>query len=499
MKKVTWTPEPPTSGKTDLVVVAYEPGAKNAAFERIDRSARGAISERLRAERFRGQHDRILEWSGSTRRGRRRVVVVGVGRGPGAARWREAVARGVAVATRHRLRSIAVFVDGSGEKTELRVAWSAEALLMASYRFRRYKTKGASAPPPSIGRVGVAVEGMNASEGRRCVKLGRARAEAVNLCRDLVNEPANELNPEELAARAAGLAEKKGGLSCDLLGAREVREQGLSLLDAVARGSEHGPRLAHLVYRPAADPVARIALVGKGVTFDSGGLCLKPGKSMSEMKTDMAGAALVLAAIAALGELGVRAEVHGIVPIAENAVDGRAYRPGDVLTALSGKTVEIVNTDAEGRLLIADALTYAVRRVEPDWIVEHSTLTGSCAVALGNRRAGLISDEGELAGSYLAAAERAGELFWRLPMASELERDLRSEVADVKHHGGRFGGAISAALFLRRFSGEVPLAHVDMAGPARSDKRTVLCPPGGTGFGVLSVLEHLLAQKGATA
>ncbi|MFO8070647.1 MAG: leucyl aminopeptidase [Polyangia bacterium] len=498
MKKVTWTPEPPTSGKTDLVVVAYEPRAKNEAFERLDRSARGAIFERSRAERFRGQHDRVLEWSGSTRRGPRRVAVVGVGPRPGAARWREAVARGVAVATRHRLRSVAVFVDGSGEQIALRVGWSAEALLMASFRFWRYKTKIASAPPPSIGRVGVAVKGISASEGRRCVKLGRARAGAVNLCRELVNEPANELNPEELAARAAGLAEKDG-LSCRVLGAREVREQGMSLLDAVARGSEHGPRLAHLVYRPSADPVARIALVGKGVTFDSGGLCIKPGKSMSEMKTDMAGAALVLAAMSALGELGVRAEVHGVVPIAENAVDGRAYRPGDVLTAFSGKTVEIVNTDAEGRLLLADALTYAARSVEPDWIVEHSTLTGSCAVALGNQRAGLISDDEELAGSYLAAAERAGELFWKLPMAPELERDLRSEVADVKHHGGRFGGAISAALFLRRFSGGVPLAHVDMAGPARSDRKTVLGPRGGTGFGVLSVLEHLSAQGEATA
>jgi leucyl aminopeptidase len=208
------------------------------------------------------------------------------------------------------------------------------------------------------------------------------------------------------------------------------------------------------------------------------------------MKTDMAGAAVVLAAMVALPKLGVTAEVHGLIPLAENAVNGLAYRPSDIFESYSGITVEVVNTDAEGRLLLADALAFA-EELRPDEIIDHATLTGACVIALGSHRAGVMGTDDLLCESYLAAARQAGELMWRLPLAGELEGELRSDVADVRNVGGRWGGAITAALFLKRFVKKAPWIHVDIAGPSRAEKNTPLTRRGGTGFGVLSCLSYL--------
>jgi leucyl aminopeptidase len=230
--------------------------------------------------------------------------------------------------------------------------------------------------------------------------------------------------------------------------------------------------------------------VGKGVTFDSGGLSIKIGKSMYDMKTDMAGAGVVLGVMSALPALKPEVEVHGIIPATDNAINGNATRPGDVFKSLSGKTVEVLNTDAEGRLILADALTYAERQ-KPDVIIDHATLTGACVVALGPHTAGVFSSKEATADAYLNAADNAGELVWRLPLAKDLKRDIRSDVADIKNIGGQYGGAITAALFLQNFVKKTPWVHVDIAGPARSDSGSAFCPKGATGFGVLTALRYL--------
>jgi leucyl aminopeptidase len=489
--KVSWTREPPEGFDADLVVLPCRAGGRPLFPERLDRATRGMLGELARAEKFRGQPGRTLVWSGRVKGKLGRVALIGVeGPAPGPHQWRLAVARGVEIAARVRARSVAVYSDATEAKQLAReTAWSAEALLLAAYRFDRHRTKPRDAAMPASGRVGASHGPADAAGTRDAVRRGRSRGEAQLRCRDLVNEPANVLGPEELAGQAAAMAADRG-LECRVLGPAEIRERGMNLLLAVASASTAGPRLVHLIYRPERTGGSRVALVGKGITFDSGGLCLKPGASMGEMKTDMAGAATVLAVMSALPGSGIDREVHGILPIAENAVSGGACRPGDVVTGLSGLSVEIVNTDAEGRLVLADALAYAAG-LEPAAIIEHSTLTGACLVALGPHRAGALSRDDGLVERYLAAAERAGELFWRLPMAPELERELRSDVADLKNIGGRHGGTIAGALFLQRFAGKRPFLHLDIAGPARADQRSPLCPKGGTGFGVPTCLEFL--------
>jgi len=416
---------------------------------------------------------------------------VGTGKSGGARTWRRVFARVVELAARHRLKgAVAVYVDGPDEETRMReISWAVEGLILGGYRFTAHRTGRLPVKPPGSGKVAVYAPGEPVASAKSAVVKARTRAESVELCRDLVNEPANVLNPVEFAARARSVAESVG-LKCSVLDRAGLTEKGMNLILAVGQGSSNEPRFVHLTYEPDEPSGETVALVGKGVTFDTGGLCLKPGKPMADMKTDMAGAAVVLATMAALPKLGVSAEVHGLIPLAENAVNGQAYRPSDIFRSYAGITVEVVNTDAEGRLLLADALAYATE-LGPDGIVEHATLTGACVVALGLHRAGLMGTDDSLCDSYLAAARRAGELMWRLPLAEELDNDIKSDVADVKNIGGRWGGAITAGLLLRRFVKKVPWIHVDIAGPARAEKSTPLARRGGTGFGVLTCLSYL--------
>ncbi|MBW2276227.1 MAG: leucyl aminopeptidase [Deltaproteobacteria bacterium] len=492
--KVTWTNDSLEGSKAALVAIPFRKGGPNPAFERLDRKSRGALKELAREERFKGDQNRIIVWRSGRKGLPKRIAVVGMGKSSGAGVWRRMFGRVVELAARHQLRgAVAIFVDGPDEETRSReITWAVEGLILGSYRFTTHRTDRPSGTPPGNGRVAVFAPKEPVVAAKSVVVKARARAESVVLCRDLVNEPANVLNPAEFAARARALAED-AGLECKVLDRAALAKKGMNLIVAVGQGSSNEPRFVHLIYKPADRSGRRIALVGKGVTFDTGGLCLKPGKPMAEMKTDMAGAAVVLSTMAALSKLGVTAEVHGLIPLAENSVNGQAYRPSDVFKAYSGITVEVVNTDAEGRLLLADALAYATE-LDPDEIVEHATLTGACVVALGMHRAGLMGTDNLLCESYLTAAQRAGELMWRLPLASELEGDIKSDVADVRNVGGRWGGAITAGLFLKRFVKKTPWIHVDIAGPARAEKGTPLTRRGGTGFGVLSCLSYLESQ-----
>ena len=370
---------------------------------------------------------------------------------------------------------------------------------LGAYRFTRYFT-GDRRPKKELDRVTLAPHGTKVTRGtaeqKRALSEGEAVAKAINLARDLVNDPPNEMTPAALADDAARVAQE-GGASVKILDRAKIRAAGMKLLDAVGRGSRNEPRFIHLTYKPekAKKGRKRVVLVGKGLCFDSGGLCIKPAAGMGDMKSDMAGAALAVGAMAAVCALRPDVEVHALIAAAENMPDGDAYRPGDVFGSLEGKTVEIINTDAEGRLVLADALAYG-RKLDPDYVIDHATLTGACMVALGPTTAGFYSNDEGLATRYLDAAKAAGESMWRMPLLEELKDSLKSDIADLKHTGDRYGGSITAALFLREFVGDAKWVHLDIAGPAYLDRNHALGPRGGTGYGVLSFLQFLASLEG---
>ncbi|WP_456411913.1 leucyl aminopeptidase [Oceanithermus sp.] len=359
----------------------------------------------------------------------------------------------------------------------------AEGLYLGAYRFNRYK----SGVPEPRARFVIA-QGFGPAAERAGVVAG-----GVFLARDLVNEPPNVLNPVELARRAEALA-REVGLEVNVFGPEKIQDLGMGAYWAVAKGSDNEPRFIELVYRPEGEPVRKLALVGKGLTFDTGGYSLKPTPSMTTMKGDMGGAAAVIGAMKAIAALKPPVEVRAYVAAAENMISGHAYRVDDVLKAMNGKTIEVLNTDAEGRLTLADALAYA-SQAEPDAIVELSTLTGSCVVALGRQIAGLFAADEALGRAVQRAAEAAGEKVWPMPMEPAYKHLLKSEIADIKNVGTREGGAIQAALFLAEFA-DAPFVHLDIAGPAfaPSDEDRPYGPGGGTGFGVRTLVRWVLDQ-----
>ncbi|MDR1576652.1 MAG: leucyl aminopeptidase [Deltaproteobacteria bacterium] len=324
------------------------------------------------------------------------------------------------------------------------------------------------------------------------VVISRAQmaAEAQIQARRLADLPANHLDPTAMAEMAVNLAGRLK-LPVTVWDENQLEAEGAGGLLAVGQGSARPPRMVILEYPGGGRGAKTVALVGKGVTFDSGGLCLKPADGMAQMKTDMSGAAAVLSVMEAVYNLKIPHKVIGLMPLAENMPSHKAYRPGDIITTLSGQTVEIVNTDAEGRLILADALTLA-QRFQPDYIIDIATLTGACQVALGERCAGLFTDDEPLRNAILRAGQLVGENYWPLPLLNEYEEELKSELADFKQAAGRPGGAIMAALFLRRFiKPNVSWAHLDIAGTARKNHKSPSGPEGASGFGVVTLLKFL--------
>ncbi|MDJ0763304.1 MAG: leucyl aminopeptidase [Myxococcota bacterium] len=490
--RISWQKETIDKVRADLIVVPFRSSGPNAAFEVLNKKSEGAFADLADTEKFKGEVGQITAWHGILNR--RQVRYIAVGMGSGRIRpetWQGGIGKVVQYAARRGLGSVAVYVDDTELECALdQIHWTAQALLLATYRFRRYKTTPPpGTAPPKTGTLGMHPSVRSDAKFRDAIRRAKVAASGVIMARDLSNEPANILSPTEFAARARTLA-KDRHLRCKVLDAAALRRLGMNLILAVGAGSARPPCLVHLTYTPPRKKRATVALVGKGVTFDSGGLCIKPPRSMFAMKTDMAGAGTVLGILSTLKSLALPVEVHGIIPLADNATGSDAMRPGDIITSLSGQTVEVLNTDGEGRLILADALTYA-NQFAPDVIVDYATLTGACAVALGPHIGGLFTPSDKLAKQYLAAADRTGEPFWRLPLSRTLKSELNSHIADIKNTPGRYGGAISAALFLKRFVAKTPWIHLDIAGPARVEKTTDLCPKGGSGFGVLAALEFL--------
>jgi leucyl aminopeptidase len=366
-----------------------------------------------------------------------------------------------------------------------------EGALLAAYRFDKYKKATANGAGRPSGLTGLALA-TGGSGGREAlgaaVAAGQARAAATNLARDLSNEPANAMHPDDLAAAARRLLGGKG-VTVSVKDERALAREGFGGIVGVGQGADHPPRLVELRYRPRGAS-GKVVLVGKGITFDSGGLSLKPPDGMKTMKTDMSGAAAVLGTMSALADLGVKVAVTGYLATAENMPSGRATRPGDVLTMKNGKTVEVLNTDAEGRLVMADALAVGAA-AKPDAIVDVATLTGACMIALGTRYAGLMGNDEALAAELLEAAGEAGEPAWRLPLPPEYHREIESDIADLKNVGDRYGGALIAGLFLQEFVDGRPWAHLDIAGPARSDSEDGYLGKGSTGAAVRTLLSWL--------
>lgn len=357
-------------------------------------------------------------------------------------------------------------------------------LSLKTYAYSRYKSERAK--PKKI-KIILCARGRLPS---KTVSYARAVAHATSLARDLVNTPPNYCQPKHLASTAKRIA-KENNLRTKIYDQKRLKQIGANGILAVSAGSDSPPYLINIVYKPRGARGKPIALIGKGVTFDSGGLSIKPGASMYTMKCDMAGAAAVLGVMSALREVAPNREVRAYIPTVENMINGKATRCGDIYKALNGKTVEVLNTDAEGRLILGDAISLAVKE-GCDTVIDLATLTGACVVALGPDYAGLFSNDDALAEKILASSEASIERMWRLPLAEEYVNMLKSDVADIKNIGGRWGGAITAALFLKSFLGKkTKWAHIDIAGPAFRETSNALYGKGATGFGVATMLKFL--------
>ncbi len=423
--------------------------------------------------------------------GDRPVAVVGLG--PAEKVDTAAVRRSAAALARsaRRLRRISVSmldaVPDSVERIEVLQAL-AEGMTLGSYTYGEFKSEHKPNKLETVTVIGPGGKAVTAGLDR-----GRLVAEAVSFARDLVNEPGGSLTPTRFAEIAVEVAEREG-LEVSVLDLDGIREAELGGLLGVSRGSEQPPRFVEVSYTPEPDVECRgsVALVGKGLTFDSGGLSIKTGTGMMTMKCDMSGGAAVLGVMAAVSGVAPPVKVTGYIPMTDNMLGGDATRPGDVLRMANGKTVEVLNTDAEGRLVLADALALACR-AEPDAVVDLATLTGACMVALGPKVAGLMGNNQAWIDQLAAAGERTGERVWRLPLPDDYKNQLESSVADMKNIGGPYGGALTAGLFLSNFLEEgVPWAHLDIAGPAFTDWEDGEVAKGGTGFGVRMLLDALV-------
>jgi leucyl aminopeptidase len=456
----------------------------------IDDALGGHLLQAVAAEGFTGASGQALWMNTLGKAPADRVVLVGLGKAEdleldGLRKLGGRAAKaGNRVKAKKVILSLPQLEDIRGEAA---VEATFEGALMSSYRFDRYLSKNDDAPTVTTVEV---VTDLEMGGLRHAVRRAQAVAEGVDLARDLVNECAGALNPLQFAKEAQTVG-KATGIKVDVFAEPALKREKMGLMLAVAQAAQPytPPRLVRLHYKPKGKARKRIALVGKGLTFDSGGLDLKPAAGMLDMKIDMSGAAAVLGTMLAVGHLKPNVEVIAYLGCVENGIGGNAYHPGDVITSRTGITVEVNNTDAEGRLVLADCIDYTLTKDKPDVLIDLATLTGACMVALGPSTAGLFSSSDDLAEDIKSAGQRAGEDFWRLPLNKDLAGQLKSPIADTKNTGERWGGAITAALFLQKFVDDrADWAHLDIAGPATNGADHDYTPKGGAGFGVRTLM-----------
>ena len=453
----------------------------------LDRASRGEIARARASREFRARLFDVFVTPAGDGCLARRIALVGAGPEAerNAERWRRIAATAGYAARRFGATTAGFLVRGAASPV-LAAQHIADGCTAADFDGGVYKERADRADRPL--NIVVLVPGAEAGRLAASVTRGRVIAEGANFARGLANEPANVLTPAEFAERVAGAA-REAGLGVEVLDETRIRELGMRLLLSVAQGSPLPPRLIVLRHTPDNAPASPVlALVGKGITFDTGGVSIKPADGMERMKDDMAGGAGVAGAMLTLARLDAPFRVIGIIPTAENAVGGRATRPGDVIRGASGTTVEIINTDAEGRLILGDALWYA-QQLGATHMVDVATLTGACMVALGRHVSGLFGQPAAWVDTVQAAAEAAGDRVWPMPIYEEAREQLRSEIADIVNSAGRPGGAVTAAAFLREFAGDIPWAHLDIAGTAWAETKEPYQPKGATGVAVRTLTE----------
>jgi leucyl aminopeptidase len=476
------------------LLFAEEDPLRDKALARLDAACGGLLSAVARSGDFAGKLWTQVVLYNPNAEGPRRIFLLGLGKRTSVdvERLRQAAARVVKRAGELGLKEVVLHYPLHGSLNAVAAQAFTEGANLGDYRYDRYVTPREGAPK----HVEVlALHGAAAGERAAlpaAIARGSVLGEVVCKVRDMVNAPANELTPTEMAERATASA-KAFGYRAEVLDKRDMARLGMGGMLAVTRGSDQPPRFIVLEHAGADRKAAPYLVVGKGLTFDAGGLCIKPALKMDEMKGDMAGGAAVLGILEAAARLHLPARVVGLVPASENLLGGSAYRPGDILRMLSGKTVHVDNTDAEGRVILADALAYG-QRYQPRAIVDLATLTGAALVALGQVATAALGNDRALMQKLVAAGERCFERLWELPLWEEFEELIKSPIADMKNTGGKHGGTITAAAFLKQFVGAVPWAHLDIAGTAYLDKAEGYRPQGATGVGVRLLVEFLQAE-----
>ncbi|HLZ82035.1 MAG TPA: leucyl aminopeptidase [Caulobacteraceae bacterium] len=476
--------------KAAIAVLALENTPLAGAAAILNAATGGALQRAIDGGRFSGAKGQVLDIVAPHNVDAARITVVGSG-APGSFGGEAIEAAGAQAYQAVKTSGADVLVLKLPATSAELAAAAGFGIRLAAYRFDRYRTTEKPEKKPSVKKARLEVDDPKAAA--KAFKRLSSLADGVIFARDLVSEPANILYPEEFARRVKGLTDL--GLEVEILGEKEMKKLGMGALLGVGQGSVRESQLAVMQWKGAKDPNAPpIAFVGKGVCFDTGGISLKPADGMEEMITDMGGAAAVSGVMHALAARKAKVNAVGILGLVENMPDGNAQRPGDVVTTMSGQTVEVLNTDAEGRLVLADAIWYCQQRFKPKFLIDLATLTGAIVVALGKDVGGLFSNNDELADRLLAASKSSGEALWRMPMPPQYDSNIDSAVADMKNIGPRYGGSITAALFIQRFVKDTPWAHLDIASTAWKPNSTVpTIPNGATGFGV-RLLDRLVAD-----
>ncbi len=483
----------PTKVEVDVLVVFAWKGKKEDEVQfspeaiKVDNALGGLLRRATELEGFQAETGKTFVIHTDGKIAASRVLLVGVEFVT--AKIQTASAAAAKRAAGGKAKSIAIALS-----SEIEAHAVVEGMMLGSYHFTRHKTVGMD-KFQALEACIILTTPNKLNSVHDAVVLGGIVSRATIVARDLVNEPPSVTTPTYLADAAKSLAKASKNISCEVFGRPEIAKMGMGGLMAIARGSDEEPKFIKLSYKGGGRKT--VALIGKGITFDTGGLSLKPANSMETMKLDMAGAATILGVFSALDALGLKINVVGLIAATENMPGAKAVKPGDIVKIMNGKTVEILNTDAEGRMVLADALSYAVEKVKPDAMIDLATLTGACVVALGEEVAGLFASHQQLADDLLKAAVDTGESLWQLPLVDEYRDHMKGTISDLKNiGGGRWGGAITAALFLQEFTDStIPWAHLDIAGPAFAEKELALSPVGGTGFGVRALLSYLRLLK----
>ncbi|MBI4296430.1 MAG: leucyl aminopeptidase [Chloroflexi bacterium] len=483
--------------RADGVVVGLFEGEKLAGdIARVDQALDGAISQLVNLGEIKGKANEVTVIHTLGKLPAARVLVIGLGKQKELMldKVRNAVAEVCRLCQKRGITRVASAVLGAGIagiSAESAARAITEGALLGTYAFREHKTKDREDKEIKTLTV-IDSDRRTLPALRKGHDTGNILAEATNAARDMVNQPANHMTPTDMAAAAARIS-KAYGLELTVLEREQMRELGMGALLGVAQGSQQPPKFVVLRYRGRRSQGVDIALVGKGITFDSGGISLKPAEKMEEMKGDMSGGAAVMNALAAIARFKPKVNVTAIIPATENLPGGSALKPGDVLKAMSGKTIEIISTDAEGRLILSDALSYA-KKLGARRIIDVATLTGACHIALGELYSGGFTNNQEMLDKLIAAGKEAGEHIWQLPADEKYSEYLKSDVADMKNTGPRWGGAITAARFLAEFVGDIPWVHLDIAGTFLSEKDSGATVKGATGVPVRTLVNYVLSQ-----